>query len=101
MTTRRGLHFIVTLWRDWLTDDVLAGLNLNYRQRKAIEYLKVHREITNREYKELTGAISQTALRDLRDLTAFGLVDKVGKTGRSTHYRLRKKHDINPTNTSL
>jgi hypothetical protein len=30
--------------------------------------------------------------------TAFGLVEKVGATGRSTYYRLRKKPDTNPTN---
>ena len=53
-------------------------------------------KITNREYKELTGSISQTALRDLRDLTAFGLVEKVGATGRGTYYRLRKKPGHKP-----
>jgi ATP-dependent DNA helicase RecG len=71
---------------------------LNTWQRQAIDYLKINRRITDREYKELTGSISQTALRDLRALMAFGLVDKVGATGRSTYYRLRKKPDTNPTN---
>jgi ATP-dependent DNA helicase RecG len=95
---QRGGEFTVALWRDWLTDEVLAGYMLNTRQKQAIDYLKINRRITNREYKELTGSISQTALRDLRDLMAFGLVDKVGSTGRSTYYRLRKKPDTNPTN---
>jgi predicted DNA-binding transcriptional regulator YafY len=91
---------VVTIWRDWLTNEVLAKFELNDRQKQAIDYLKVKREITNRDYQTLTGAISQTALRDLRELMAFGLVDKIGKTGRATHYRLRKKPDINPTNTT-
>jgi len=54
--------------------------------------------MTNRDYQELTGAISQTALRDLRNLLQSRLVDKIGTTGRNTHYRLRKKPDINLTN---
>ena len=94
----RAGSFIITLWRDWLTDEVLAGLQLNDRQRLAIDFMKTHGKMTNRDYQELTGAISQTALRDLRHLVAVGLVEKIGATGRSTHYQLRKKPDINPTN---
>ena len=37
--TSRGM-FVQTLWRDWLTDEVLAELNLNERHRKAVLYLK-------------------------------------------------------------
>jgi len=94
---QRSGSFVTTLWRDWLTPKVLAGYKLNERQMKVINYLKINKEITNREYQELTGAISQTALRDLKDMMALGLVDKVGTTGRSTRYRLRRKPDINPT----
>ena len=95
---QRGPHFVATLWRDWLTDKVLNRYDLNERQKKAIVYLKTKKRITNREYQELTDAISQTALRDLRALIALGLVEKVGTTGRDTHYRFRKQRDINPTN---
>jgi hypothetical protein len=97
---QRTGSFVITLWRDWLTSEVLAGYNLNERQLQAILYLKINREITNREYQELTGSISQTALRDLRDMMTLGLVDKIGTTGRNTRYRLRNKPDINPTNTT-
>jgi predicted HTH transcriptional regulator len=96
----RGDSFVVTLWRDWLTDEMLAGFNLNERQRRAITFLKAHGQISNRNYQELTGAISQTALRDLRHLMASGLVDKIGTTGRNTYYRLRNKPSINPTNAT-
>jgi len=78
----------------------VAKLGLNDRQMQAIIHLKIKREITNREYQELTGSISQTALRDLRGLIASGLVEKIGTTGRGTRYRLRKKPDINTTNTT-
>lgn len=97
---QRAGSFVITLWRDWLTDDVLTQYNLNARQQQAVEYLKANREITNRQYQDLTGAISQTALRDLRSLIELGLVDKVGKTGRGAYYRLRKKPNINPTKTT-
>jgi predicted HTH transcriptional regulator len=95
---QRGGEFTVAIWRDWLTDEILSGYTLNARQRKVINHLKMNGKITNREYKDLTGSISQTALRDLRELMGFGLVEKVGATGRGTYYRLRKKPDINPTN---
>ena len=97
---QRSGSFVITLWRDWLTAEVLAGYPLNERQVKGIGYLKSNREITNSEYQELTGAHSQTALRDLRNLITHGLVERIGKTGRSTRYRLRYKPDINPTNTT-
>jgi ATP-dependent DNA helicase RecG len=95
---QRGGEFSIAVWRNGLTDEVLARFHLNGRQRQAIDFMKTHGQMTNRDYQGLTGAISQTALRDLRDLLKFGLVDKVGTTGRNTHYRLRKKPDINPTN---
>ncbi|MCK9295450.1 MAG: DUF4062 domain-containing protein [Desulfobulbaceae bacterium] len=97
---QRGGEFTTTAWRDWLTPEVLAGYNLNERQLAAITYMKMNGEITNRAYQKLTGAHSQTALRDLRDLMSSGLVEKVGTTGRSTFYRLLKKPDINPTNAT-
>lgn len=94
----RSGSFVLTLWRDWLTDEVLASFDLNDRQRIAIAFLKSHGQITNGEFQELTLATSQTAWRDLRSLLTLGIVDKVGATGRNAHYRLRKKPAVNPTN---
>jgi predicted HTH transcriptional regulator len=37
---QHGPPFVVTLWRDWLTDDVLAGLGLNERQLKALTAIR-------------------------------------------------------------
>ena len=91
--------FVVTLPRDLLTDDILSTLNLNERQLQAVRYLKANRQITNQVYSEITGATSQTALRDLRGLVGSGLVEKVGNTGRNIYYRLKDKPDINPTGT--
>ncbi len=95
---QRGGEFTTTIWRDWLTPERLARFNLNERQVKAIGYMKTRGEISNSEYQELTGSLSQTALRDLRGLVSSGIVEKLGKTGRNARYRLRGKADINTTN---
>ena len=94
----RQNSFVITIWRDWLTEEVLTSFDLNDRQVHAVAYLKAQGRITNQEYQDLTGVNSRTALRDLRQLMDFGLIEKVGQTGRGTHYLLRKKPDINPTN---
>ncbi len=46
---QRGPHFVVTLWRDWLTTDVVEQLSLNNRQKQAIVYLKRHGRSSNPE----------------------------------------------------
>ncbi len=97
---QRGSQFVVTLWRDWLTSDVLAGLNLNDRQRKAIAHVKTTGRIGNLEYQRLTGAIKKTATRDLDDLVAQKLLAKVGTTGRGVHYVIARKGDIKGTSAA-
>lgn len=94
----RSGSFVTTIWRDWLTPEILARFNLNERQIKAIGCMKTRGEISNSEYQEVTGSHSQTALRDLQALVSSGIVEKLGKTGRNARYRLRRKGDINPTN---
>jgi ATP-dependent DNA helicase RecG len=92
---QRGPHFVVTVWRDWLTDEVLAGFNLNERQKQAVKHAKVTGRINNAQYRDLTGISSRTALRELRQLTDFGIFAKVGGTGQSAHYVIAKaKPDI-------
>jgi ATP-dependent DNA helicase RecG len=53
----------------------------------AMEYVQQHGAITNREYRELTGATDTTVLRDLEILLARGVLKSVGK-GRSRKYTL-------------
>lgn len=97
-----GDELVVTLWRDWLTEEVLAGSALNTRQLAAVEWIKRNGRITNREYQKVTGAIDRTALRDLESMTKLGLIEKVGVTGRAAYYVLAQtgqkpdKPDIGP-----
>lgn len=90
---QRAGSFVITLWRNWLTDEVLAGYNLNERQVMGITYLKSHGKISNSEYQQLTKAIKKTATRDLSDLKEKGLVLQVGKLGPGVHYVLVMKRD--------
>jgi len=80
-------RFRVTIWRNWLTDDRMKGLNLNKRQVKAVQFLKSDIRITNTEYQKLTGVSRATAKRDLDEMVKLGLL-KLEGAGRSAHYRL-------------
>jgi ATP-dependent DNA helicase RecG len=90
---RQGF-FVTTLWRDWLTSEVLVGFNLNERQRQAVGHAKVAGRINNAEYRNLTGISERTALRELRQLTDIGIFDKVGGTGQSAHYVIAKAKSV-------
>jgi predicted HTH transcriptional regulator len=90
---QRSGSFVITLWRDWLTAEALAGYNLNDRQMQAIRIVKSQGRITNREYREQASVIIRTASRDLEELVDKGILMKVGATGRSTFYVLARKVD--------
>jgi ATP-dependent DNA helicase RecG len=85
-----GPHFVVTLWRDWLTDDVLAGFHLNERQLQAVSYVKKTGRISNSEYQNLTGATRKTAARDLDELVEKDIFTRVGEK-RGSHYVLAER----------
>jgi len=90
---------VVTLWRDWITDELLAGLGLRDRQLQAVRHTKATGCITNAQYRTLTGASESSALRELRQLSAAGVLERVGATGRSASYVLaRSKPAAKPSN---
>ncbi len=94
---QRGNQFVVTLWRDWLTGAFLATLAVNERQKQALLHLKAAGRLTNAEYQRITGGSKKTATRDLENLMAQGLLQRVGTTGRGTHYLLIRKGDLKGT----
>ena len=98
---QRGPHFVVTLWRDWLTAEVIATLNLNDRQQRALIHLKTAGRIGNTEYQTLLGVAKRTAHRDLTELVERGILEKVGTTGRGTAYVLRKGAIKGPNGPSV
>lgn len=85
-----GHEFMVTLWRHWLTPERIAGLDLNDRQRQALDLLRSQGRITNTDYQTAFAVAKRTAHRDLAELAEKGLVEKVGSTGKGTYYVLAK-----------
>lgn len=81
--------FTVVL-RKFRISESLELIELNERQRKAVEFLKEKGKITNREYVNLLqGTISgDTALNDLRDMVKKGII-LVKRKGRSSYYVIR------------
>ena len=87
---QRGGEFTTAIWRDWLTEEVIASLGLNDRQRRALTHLKTAERIGNTEYQLLFGVAKRTAHRDLMDLVKKGILEKTGTTGKGTAYVMRK-----------
>jgi predicted HTH transcriptional regulator len=84
----RSGSIVVTLWRNWITDELLAGMGLSDRQMQAVRHTRTAGRITNAQFRTLTGASESSALRELRQLSALGVFQRVGATGRSTAYML-------------
>jgi ATP-dependent DNA helicase RecG len=90
----RGGQFVVTLWRDWLTAEVMDRLGLNDRQLLCVKTLKVERQTTTMAYQNLVGCSRRTAARDLDELLNKGIVQRQG-AGRSARYVLVRNRAIN------
>ena len=84
-----GASFIVTLigpGEKWMAErETRLPDGLNERQKKAVEYIREHGEMTARIYCEIFGVERTTAYRDLADLVEKGVVHKEGKA-RATRY---------------
>ncbi len=83
---QRGPHFVVTVWRDWLTKEVIGSLDLNERQRQAVLIVKTGKKLSNKIYQRAFDVSKPTASRDLKGLVGQGVLKKVGSTGKGTHY---------------
>jgi Fic family protein len=68
------------------------NVSLNDRQTKVLDKLfsGLEGKLTRDKWMKLTKASSRTALRDIEDLIALGIVEQEEAGGRSTSYRLRK-----------
>lgn len=82
---QREGFFVTTIWRDWLTPEILAGMNLNERQIICLNMLKIERRITTMEYQNLVKCSRRTAARDLDELLAKGILLRLG-AGRNAYY---------------
>jgi len=91
---QRAGELVTTVWRDWLTEKVMAGFSLNERQRSAVLHVKIKGQISNAEFQSLCGVPHRTAVRDLMGLVRLGMLDHEG-TGRGAVYVLRRNRAIN------
>jgi ATP-dependent DNA helicase RecG len=63
--------------------------NTNHRQARALQYIRDHGSITNREYRNLCQGVSAETLRlDLADMVERGILLKVGSK-KGTYYILK------------
>ncbi|MBU1614909.1 tetratricopeptide repeat protein [bacterium] len=94
ISTRHEFKAIIA--RDIYTQSALNKLELNERQRKAIQYVKEKGKITNKEYREMFSITDRTALYDLTGLCSKRVFERLGKTGRSTVYALTRNKPEKP-----
>lgn len=73
-----------------LTEMLLSTYDLNERQLKAVNHVKISGRITNAEYQRLTGTTRKTAARDLDDLVRKDIFERIGEK-RGSHYILAGK----------
>jgi len=90
---------MVTIWRDWLADNLIASLRFNDRQKIAAKFLQQQRRVTNAQYQKITSTSRATAKRDLEELVGQGLIILIG-AGRGAYYQVPKKRLINSANGS-
>ncbi|MDP2335028.1 MAG: ATP-binding protein [Bacteroidota bacterium] len=82
--------FIITLFKDNLTEDQLIKLGLNDRQLKAVFFVQEKGKISNADFQELHGVSKATATRDLTELVEkYELFEKHGQIGAGTVYVLK------------
>ncbi len=96
----RDAGFLVTLYKDRLTEEQLMKLGLNARQVKAVLYVKEIGSITNRKYQEINEISERTASRELSNLAKRNVLEQAGSFGAGSYYQLRqnnaKPHEITP-----
>ena len=88
---QRAGQWVVTIWRDWLTEMVMGKLGLRDRERRIVSLLKARGRIGNKEYQEEFGVSKPTASRHLEALADRGVLTKIGTTGKGTYYVLSRK----------
>ena len=86
--TERDGGFVVTLFKDNLTEEQLVKLGQNNRQINAVIYVKENGRITNSEYQKLNETSERTASRDLEELYKLNILDRVGES-KSTSYVIK------------
>ncbi len=81
---------IVTIRRDIFTDEILKKAGLNERQMKAMNFVKLNKKITNKDYTAINNISRQMATIDLKEMVKKKVLKATGKAGRGIAYELPK-----------
>lgn len=76
---------IVTLYKSDVKMFELEALDLNERQKKALQYIKDNGRIDNKTYTDEYNVSSATAKRELQDMVSKAVLKQFGR-GRATYY---------------
>jgi len=85
--------FLVTLFKNNLTEEQLKKLGLNERQIKAVVYVKEKGKITNSEYQEINKISERTASRELSELAKTNVLEQAGSFGAGSYYQLKRHNN--------
>lgn len=83
--TERDGGFLVTLFKDNLTEEQLVKLGLNARQLKAVQYVKEKGELSTSIYVELFNVSERTARNDLGQLVEMQVLKRIGETNQAKY----------------
>ena len=76
-------------YKDIYTEENLRKMGLNERQIKAVMYVKEKGKITNKEYQGISKVRKRQATDDLKELENKEILERIGITGKGTHYILK------------
>jgi len=80
--------FIVTLFKDKISEEQLQLLGLNDRQIKAVLYAKERGKVTNKEYQEINNISKRTAAYELVELVETHKIFKQQGESVGTYYEI-------------
>jgi ATP-dependent DNA helicase RecG len=81
--------FLVTLFKNNLTEEQLVKLGLNERQIKAVQYVMDKGKITNSEYQEINTISERTASREISELVKADILEQGGSFGAGSFYKIK------------
>jgi len=81
----------VTFYRKLSPEKIIPVSNMSERQSKAVEYLKEHIRITNKEYQAINNCSRNTASNDLRDLVEKQVLVSSEVSGAGAFYVMREE----------
>jgi len=73
--------FLVTLFKNMLTDERLKKMGLNERQIRAVSFVKENGRITGKEYQEINGISKRTSAYEIADMVKnHKILKRVGES---------------------